>query len=119
MQFSAIFASAIAFTGLAAAQVQRPFAKINVESSHGGAGNGLVNKTISVGFDVPFTGEELKEVSSLYLIGASLVDINTVVCQPHKNTDGSDTAAKTFDVNNPGRLSTNTVVVGSITCRHS
>ncbi|KAI0851534.1 hypothetical protein F5Y00DRAFT_12147 [Daldinia vernicosa] len=119
MQFSAIFASAIAFTGLAAAQVQKPFAQITVESSHGGAGNGLVNKTMLVGFEGPQTSAVLKEVSTLYLTGANGVDINTVVCQPHKNADGSDTAAKTFDVNNPGRLSTNTVVIGSITCRHS
>ncbi|KAI0135630.1 hypothetical protein F4814DRAFT_31160 [Daldinia grandis] len=119
MQYSAIFASAIAFAGLAAAQVERPYAKVIVESSHGGAGNGLVNKTLLVPFEGPYKSSVLNEVSTLYLTGASQVDVNTVVCQPHKNEDGSDTAAKTFDVNNPSYLSTNTVVIGSITCTHS
>ncbi|KAI8960125.1 hypothetical protein F5Y11DRAFT_279612 [Daldinia sp. FL1419] len=113
MQFSAIVA--FAFAGLAAAA---PSAQINVESSHGGAGNGLINKTIEVPIGTVFTGSDaLKEVSTLYLVAVSDADINTVVCTPHKNVEGTDAGGKPFTVNQPSYLSTNTVVVGSIVCK--
>ncbi|KAI1808387.1 hypothetical protein F4811DRAFT_295485 [Daldinia bambusicola] len=114
MQFSAIIAAA--FAGFAAAQA--PWALVAVESSHGGAGSGLVNKTIQVPLDTVYTNPPvLNEVSTLYLISCSQgTDVYSVVCQPHKDPAGTDTGAKPFDINTPSYLSTNTVVVGSITC---
>ncbi|KAG4219183.1 hypothetical protein PC116_g32337 [Phytophthora cactorum] len=114
MQFSAIIAAA--FAGFAAAQA--PYALVAVESSHGGAGNGLVNKTIQVPLDTVYTNPAvLNEVSTLYLISCSQgTNVYSVVCQPHKDPAGTDTGAKPFDIKTPSRLSTNTVVVGSITC---
>ncbi|KAI3325584.1 hypothetical protein HD806DRAFT_533247 [Xylariaceae sp. AK1471] len=88
-------------------------AVIVIEASHHGAGSDLTNTTITVPIDgtVYTNTEALAEVSSLYLLSPE-----SVICTPYKNEDGTGTGGLPFTVGNPSRLSTNTVVVGSIVC---
>jgi hypothetical protein len=110
-------ATIIASAVLALAQTTAEKAIIIVEASHGGAGSGLTNATLSVDMGPIFTGDDaLKAVSSLYLVGAIGVDVDAVTCTPFKNTDGTGTGGLPFNSTTPSRLSTNTVVVGSIVC---
>ncbi|KAI1780098.1 hypothetical protein F4818DRAFT_165431 [Hypoxylon cercidicola] len=117
MQVTSLFTSVMAFAGLAAAIGD---AWINVEASHGGAGSGLTNTTIRVPIDEIYNNKEaLSEVSTLYLIGATEVAIDSITCTPYKAEDATGSHGLPFTVNTPSRLSTNTVVVGSILCNSS
>ncbi|KAI1454373.1 hypothetical protein F4805DRAFT_324459 [Annulohypoxylon moriforme] len=118
MQFTTLVASTLALAGCAFADDGLPSALINVESSHGGAGTGLKNVTIDVGFGGVYSGNPvLNEVSTLYLIGTTKeVPIESVVCYSYKSTDGTGEHSTAITANTPARLSTNTVVVGSIVC---
>jgi len=92
-------------------------ATIIVEASHGGAGQGLTNSTITVPLNTPFTGNAaLNAVSTLFLTGATGADVNTITCQAFKSTDGTGSGGLPFTVSSPSYLSTNTVQVGSIVC---
>ncbi|KAI1768330.1 hypothetical protein GGR53DRAFT_439372 [Hypoxylon sp. FL1150] len=115
MQVATLFASAMAFAGMAAAAGN---ALVTVEASHGGAGNGLTNTTISIPIGVTYAGNPaLEEVSTLYLVGStSGVPVDSITCTPYKSTDGTGTHGLPFTSKVPSRLSTNTVVVGSIKC---
>ncbi|OTA64658.1 hypothetical protein K449DRAFT_392769 [Hypoxylon sp. EC38] len=115
MQVTA-FLTTIALAGSALATV--PSAYINVEASHGGAGNGLTNNTISVPIDTTYTNPTyLNAVSTLYLIGASEgVPVDSITCTPYQSTDGTGTHGLPFNSKTPSYLSTNTVQVGSIVC---
>ncbi|KAI2471197.1 hypothetical protein F4781DRAFT_127915 [Annulohypoxylon bovei var. microspora] len=117
MQFTTLVASTLAIVGCAFAQ-DLPAAIINVESSHGGAGNGLKNVTIHVGFGSVYSGNPvLNEVSTLYIIGTiKEPSIDSVVCHAFKSTDGTGNSGPAFTAKEPRRLSTNTVQVGSIVC---
>ncbi|KAI6093913.1 hypothetical protein F4821DRAFT_7148 [Hypoxylon rubiginosum] len=115
MQVATLFASAMAFAGMAAAVGN---ALITVEASHGGAGNGLTNTTMSVPIGVIYThNPAMEEVSTLYLVGStSGVPVDSIVCTPYKSTDGTGSHGLPFTSKVPSYLSTNTVVVGSIVC---
>lgn len=93
-------------------------ATVVVEASHGGAGSGLTNTTITVDIGTVFSGDSaLAEVSSLYLTGASEgTSVDSIVCTPHQYANGTGVYGLPFTSSTPARLSTNTVVVGSITC---
>ncbi|KAI0141565.1 hypothetical protein GGR57DRAFT_487117 [Xylariaceae sp. FL1272] len=87
-------------------------ATVVIEASHGGAGSGLTNTTITVPLGKIYTNEDaLDEVSTLYLLSPS-----TVTCTPYQATTGTGTGGLPFTVGNPSLLSTNTVVVGSLVC---
>ncbi|KAI1076110.1 hypothetical protein F5B20DRAFT_557571 [Whalleya microplaca] len=118
MRFTAV-TSIAAFAGLALGQGN---AIINVEASHGGAGNGLTNNTISVPIGPVYTNAQfLAQVSTLYLVGRTdtLVPITTIECTPYKAEDGTGSHGLPFTVLQPSYLSTNTVKVGSIVCTNS
>ncbi|XDG06648.1 hypothetical protein ABKA04_006263 [Annulohypoxylon sp. FPYF3050] len=116
MQFTTFFASALALAGCALAA--EPTALLNIESSHGGAGNGLRNATIEVAFNSIFNDNPvLDEVSTIYLIGTTMgTPIKSVVCYSYKSTDATGTRSTPITSREPARLSTNTVQVGSIEC---
>ncbi|KAI5862079.1 hypothetical protein GGS23DRAFT_103669 [Durotheca rogersii] len=120
MQLAALFTTALALAGSALAQADRRSngrAIVVVEASHGGAGNGLTNTTIAVPIEQVYTNPEaLDEVSTLYLIDAEGVAVESVVCTPYRGTDGTGASGLPFTNTNPSYLSTNTVVVGSIVC---
>ncbi|KAI1143542.1 hypothetical protein F5Y05DRAFT_368952 [Hypoxylon sp. FL0543] len=115
MQTTAFLAT-IALAGSAVAVA--PSAIINVEASHGGAGNGLTNTTITVPIDTTYTNPaDLNAVSTLYLVGSTPgVAVDSITCTPYKSTDGTGSHGLPFTSKTPSRLSTNTVQVGSIVC---
>ncbi|KAI0176394.1 hypothetical protein GGR52DRAFT_571357 [Hypoxylon sp. FL1284] len=115
MQFTSVFASVMALAGMAAAAGD---ALVKVERSHGGAGNDITSTTIVVPLGEVFKGDPaLEAVSTLYLVGATNhVDMNTITCTPYQSDDATGTHGLAFDSKTPSRLSTNTVVVGSILC---
>jgi hypothetical protein len=101
----------------AAASAQQPTAQITIEASHGGAGNGLTNKTVEVPIGPVYTNAEaLGEVSTLYLTGATGVPVEHVTCTPYHAATGEGSGGRPFTSTTPSRLSTNTVQVGSIQC---
>lgn len=114
MRTSTIAASAATLAGLASAV---PSAVITIETSHGGAGSGLTNKTITVPVGPVYTNSEaLNAVSTLYLTGASEIAINSISCTPYRSVNGSGSRGLPFSSTTPSYLSTNTVQVGSIVC---
>ncbi|ETS83512.1 hypothetical protein PFICI_05388 [Pestalotiopsis fici W106-1] len=122
MRTASVLVSAAAFAGMAiAAPVDSTAtATIVIEASHGGAGSGLTNTTISVPIGPIYTNSDaLDEVSTLYLTGATGVDVTSVTCTPYQATDGEGTGGLPFTSSQPSYLSTNTVVVGSIVCESS
>jgi hypothetical protein len=87
-------------------------ALIIIEASHGGAGNGLTNTTITVPIGTVYTNPDaLDEVSTLYLLSPE-----STTCTPYKLSNGTGSSGLPFTVGHPSYLSTNTVVVGSIAC---
>ncbi|KAH8891536.1 hypothetical protein GQ53DRAFT_841450 [Thozetella sp. PMI_491] len=91
---------------------------VTIETSHGGAGSDLTNATIQVPLTgLPYVNQTaLNAVSTLYLTGAIDAPLENIVCIPWKAFDGTGTGGLPFTSSQPSRLSTNTVVVGSITC---
>ncbi|KAI4868596.1 hypothetical protein F4820DRAFT_445009 [Hypoxylon rubiginosum] len=118
MQVTSLFTSVMAFAGLAAAAGN---AIITIEASHGGAGSGLTNTTISVPIGEIYTGNKAMEtVSTLYLVGTTGdVALDSVTCTPYKANDATGSHGLPFTSKTPSYLSTNTVVVGSILCTSS
>ncbi|KAI0889855.1 uncharacterized protein GGS22DRAFT_183203 [Annulohypoxylon maeteangense] len=118
MQFTTLIASTLALVGCAFADDGLPSAILNIESSHGGAGSGLRNATIEVGIGGVYSGNPvLNEVSSIYLVGTTKgAQIEMIVCYGYKSTDGTGSHSTPVTAHSPARLSTNTVVVGSIVC---
>ncbi|KAI1107858.1 hypothetical protein F4804DRAFT_296141 [Jackrogersella minutella] len=116
MQFATLFASTMALVGSALA-LPAGVAIINVESSHGGAGTGLRNATINVEIGPLFTGDiALNAVSTLYLVGAEGVPVESITCIPYKAANGLGDHGLPLTSVNPSRLSTNVIQVGSILC---
>lgn len=114
MRTSTIISSAAALAGLASAT---PSAVITIEASHGGAGSGLTNNTITVPIGPVYTNaQSLSTVSTLYLTGASEVDIKSISCTPYQSTNGTGSRGLAFSSGTPSYLSTNTVQIGSIIC---
>ena len=100
-----------------AASAQQPTAQITIEASHGGAGNGLTNKTIDVPIGPVYTNAEaLAAVSTLYLTGAQGVPVDHVTCTPYHAATGEGSSGLPFTSTTPSRLSTNPVQIGSIQC---
>ncbi|RMY83741.1 hypothetical protein D0862_11611 [Hortaea werneckii] len=91
-------------------------ASVTITASHGGAGNGLTNTTITVPLGSLYTNAALDEVSYLYLTGASDAVLESITCTPHRYANGTGEAGRPFTSNSPSLLSTNTVKVGSLTC---
>ncbi|KAI0096757.1 hypothetical protein GGR51DRAFT_542748 [Nemania sp. FL0031] len=109
---TAAFALMAAALASAAPASRSESATIVVEASHGGAGSGLTNTTITVPVGPVYTNTAvLDTVSTLYLLSP-----DTVTCTPFKNADGTGNGGLPFTVGHPSLLSTNTVVVGSIVC---
>jgi hypothetical protein len=106
----ALFTAALA--SAAPTSASQEDAIIIIEASHGGAGSGLTNTTITVPIGTVYTNEEaLAEVSNLYLLCPK-----STTCTPYQSEEGTGTDGLPFTVGKPSRLSTNTVVVGSIVC---
>ncbi|KAK3678825.1 hypothetical protein LTR78_001278 [Recurvomyces mirabilis] len=93
-----------------------PLAGVTITASHGGAGSGLTNSTISIPLNHTYTNALLDEVSYLYLTSAQGVDLNSITCQPYRDANGTMAAGPSFKAGQPAFLSTNTVQVGSIIC---
>ncbi|KAI6854040.1 hypothetical protein D0864_15878 [Hortaea werneckii] len=91
-------------------------ASVTITASHGGAGNGLTNTTITVQLGSLYTNAALDEVSYLYLTGASDAVLESITCTPHRYANGTGEAGRPFTSSSPSLLSTNTVKVGSLTC---
>ncbi|RMZ05733.1 hypothetical protein D0860_05841 [Hortaea werneckii] len=91
-------------------------ASVTITASHGGAGNGLTNTTITVPLGSLYTNAALDEVSYLYLTGASDAVLESITCTPHRYANGTGEAGRPFTSSSPSLLSTNTVKVGSLTC---
>ncbi|KAI1382294.1 hypothetical protein F4677DRAFT_21845 [Hypoxylon crocopeplum] len=119
MQVTSLLTSTVAFAGLAlAAPATVPAALVVVEASHGGAGSGLTNTTLSVPIGTIYNYRgPLDTVSTLYLVGTTEgVPVDSVTCTPYHSTDGTGSHGLPFTYGTPSRLSTNTVVVGSVVC---
>lgn len=103
---------------LAFARAQKvPAAIVVIEASHGGAGQDLTNQTVTIPLTNTYVNHTaLDAVSTLYLVDARGVPVNSVSCTPFKNEDGTGKGGLTFDSTTPSLLSTNTVQVGSIVC---
>lgn len=106
-----LLALATATTALAQSAI------VTIEASHGGAGNGLTNTTITVPLNARYTNPALQTVSTLYLTGANGVDITSITCEPF--TYNNMTGPANFTSTRPSLLSTNTVQVGSLLCTSS
>ncbi|KAK4502324.1 hypothetical protein PRZ48_005749 [Zasmidium cellare] len=107
-------------TLLALATASTAFAQsatITIEASHGGAGNGLTNTTITIPLNARISNPALQTVSTLYLTGSEGVDLASISCTPYTYNNGTGPAA--FTSTQPSRLSTNTVQVGSLLCTAS
>lgn len=92
-------------------------AVVTIESSHGGAGQGLSNITVDIPLTATYTNRSaLAEVSTLYLVDARGVPFDSVTCTPFRYANGSGDAGLPFNETSPSFLSTNTVEVGSIVC---
>lgn len=90
---------------------------VTIEASHGGAGQDLTNQTVTIPLTNTYVNHSaLDAVSSLYLVGARGVPLDSVSCTPFKNANGTGKGGLTFDSTTPSLLSTNTVQVGSIVC---
>ncbi|KAI2629632.1 hypothetical protein GGR54DRAFT_635817 [Hypoxylon sp. NC1633] len=115
MQVTSIIASAIAFASLALAS---PVAVINVEAYSSG-GVDPTNSTILAPVGGVYTNSgDLNKVSNLYLIGTTDgLAVERVYCVPYSATDGTGVHGLPFNSTTPSKLSTNTVVVGSIVCQ--
>lgn len=110
---------ATALASLANAQTPAT-AIITVEASHGGAGNGLTNTTLSIPLSTQYTNPALDQVSTLYLSGSSgAVEFPSITCYPYRNGNLTGMGGLPFTSETPSRLSTNTVQVGSIMCNSS
>lgn len=93
---------------------------ITITASHGGAGNGLANTTVTVPLNTAFTNSSaLAEVSYLYLTGATGVPFDSITCQAYQDDAGTVQGGEPFNSSTPALLSTNTVQVGSIICTAS
>ncbi|RMY55577.1 hypothetical protein D0865_04097 [Hortaea werneckii] len=101
-----------AFATMAIAQT----ASVTITASHGGAGNGLTNTTITVPLGSLYTNAALDEVSYLYLTGSNDAVLESITCTPHRYANGTGEAGRPFTSSSPSLLSTNTVKVGSLTC---
>ncbi|KAK0250933.1 hypothetical protein LTS09_014003 [Friedmanniomyces endolithicus] len=110
--------SIIATCGLAVSAFAQS-AQVTIEASHGGAGNGLTNKTISVPLNTTYTDPALQTVSYLFLTGATGVAVESITCTPYLYPNGTGKGGLPFTSNSPSYLSTNTVQVGSIICLSS
>lgn len=101
-----------------AAWAQNPQrAIVTITTSHGGAGNGLTNQTVTVPLNTPYRNTSaLDAVSYLYLTGGTGVPFDSITCQAYQDADATETGGKPFDSRTPALLSTNTVTVGSILC---
>lgn len=106
----------LAACAFAASALAQQTAGVTIEASHGGAGSGLTNTTISVPLNTTYTNAALGEVSVLYLTSASGVPLDSITCTPHLYANGTGMAGLAFTSSSPADLSTNTVQVGSITC---
>ncbi|RMY59984.1 hypothetical protein D0863_11743 [Hortaea werneckii] len=91
-------------------------ASVTITASHGGAGNGLTNTTITVPLGSLYTNAALDEVSYLYLTGSNDAVLESITCTPHRYANGTGEAGRPFTSSSPSLLSTNTVKVGSLTC---
>ncbi|KAI7544566.1 hypothetical protein KC331_g6726 [Hortaea werneckii] len=91
-------------------------ASVTITASHGGAGNGLTNTTITVPLGSLYTNAALDEVSYLYLTGSNDAVLENITCTPHRYANGTGEAGRPFTSSSPSLLSTNTVKVGSLTC---
>ncbi|KAH7311320.1 hypothetical protein B0I35DRAFT_437894 [Stachybotrys elegans] len=101
--------------GMASAQPPVGDAIISVENRRTG-----VNSTVPVPIGPIFTGDAaLSAVSTLYLTGSTGVPVDTVICTPFRNIDGTGNGGLPFTFGSPSFLSLNTVVVGSIVCQAS
>lgn len=110
---------ATALASLANAQTPAT-AIITVEASHGGAGNGLTNTTLSIPLSTQYTNPALDQVSTLYLSGSNgAVEFPSITCYPYRNGNLTGMGGLPFTSETPSRLSTNTVQVGSIMCNSS
>lgn len=90
---------------------------ITVEASHGGAGSGLTNTTLSIPLLTQYTNPALDAVSTLYLTGSTGdVQFSSITCYTYRNDNLTGMGGLPFTSETPSRLSTNTVVVGSIFC---
>ncbi|KAF2215431.1 hypothetical protein CERZMDRAFT_94842 [Cercospora zeae-maydis SCOH1-5] len=87
-----------------------------VETSHGGAGSGLINTTVTVPLNTIYTDPALDAVSTLYLTQAEGVDLSSVTCTPFRNANATGDAGVPFNSTSPSRVSTNTVQIGSLVC---
>ncbi|PIA94845.1 hypothetical protein CB0940_08468 [Cercospora beticola] len=90
--------------------------RVVVETSHGGASNGLINTTVTVPVNTIYTDSALDAVSTLYLTQAEGVDLSSVTCTPFKNGNATGNAALPFNSTSPSRISTNTEQIGSLVC---
>ncbi|UJO18065.1 hypothetical protein CLAFUW4_06083 [Fulvia fulva] len=91
-------------------------ATVVIEASHGGAGQGLANTTITVPLNQRYTDSALDTVSNLYLTGADGVPLDSITCTPHRNGNLTGAGGLPFTSTQPSSLSTNTVQVGSLFC---
>lgn len=113
---SKLFTAAALLATSALAQTPQT-AIITITTSHGGAGNGLTNQTVTVPLNTPFRNDSaLSAVSYLYLTGATGVPFDSVTCQAYQDADASEAGGDPFNSTTPALLSTNTVQVGSIVC---
>ncbi|KAI7226275.1 hypothetical protein KC330_g8879 [Hortaea werneckii] len=112
MYSKAALLAAGAFATTAIAQT----ASVTITASHGGAGNGLTNTTITVPLGSLYTNAALDEVSYLYLTGSNDAVLESITCTPHRYANGTGEAGRPFTSSSPSLLSTNTVKVGSLTC---
>ncbi|KAK1055690.1 hypothetical protein LTR74_015465 [Friedmanniomyces endolithicus] len=110
--------SIVATCGLAVSTLAQS-AQVTIEASHGGAGNGLTNKTISVPLNTTYTDPALQTVSYLFLTGATGVAIESITCTPYLYPNGTGKGGLPFTSSSPSYLSTNTVQVASIICLSS
>lgn len=87
-----------------------------IEASHGGAGNGLTNTSITVPLNIYYTDPKLDAVSTLFLAQAEEVELDAVTCTPYRNANASGSAGLPFNSTTPSFISTNTQQVGSLFC---
>lgn len=100
---------------LATAAAAATTTTVVIEASHGGAGSGLTNNTITVPVGPVYTNKEaFAAVSTLYITSD-----DGVSCIPYGAENGQGTHGLAFTFGTPSRLSTNTVQVGSLVCTNS
>ncbi|KAK4994529.1 hypothetical protein LTR66_005463 [Elasticomyces elasticus] len=115
-----LYASLLAAVALAAPSLAQQFRYVQViaqSNVSGGPGGSSTNTSMSVPLNTTWTNTP--SVTTLSLVAAYGVPLDSVTCMIYQSTDATGTPVRTFNSVTSAGLSTNTVTIGSLVCTSS